>query len=246
MAEQIKDSYSVLLCGDSISKGVIYDDAKGKYVTLKDNYATLLQENLKGIVQNAAKFGNTILRAIAKLPGDILRSNPDIVLIEFGGNDCDFDWQEVANNPLGEHLPKTEFEAFKTALRETIDSLRNNNIIPVLLTLPPIDADRYFKWVSQNNSQIARNILTWLGSVNKIYWWQERYSSAVVTIAQETKTLWIDVRSAFLNYPDYTELLCADGIHPNQKGHAVIAQTITEYLSRNHSFLLKNKTVSLD
>lgn len=241
----LKDNYRVLLYGDSISKGVIYDEGKGKYITLGANYASLVQDNLKGLVHNAARFGNTILKAVAKLPSDILRSKPDIVVIEFGGNDCDFNWEEIADNPSGQHFPKTEFEAFKTTLKETINSLREKNIVPVLMTLPPIDADRYFQWISQNNSQMAHNILSYLGSINRIYWWQERYSAAVMTVAQETKTLWIDVRSAFLNHPNFTELLCIDGIHPNEQGHALIAQTITEYIKLNFSFLLKTPEPAL-
>jgi len=242
----LKDYYKVLLYGDSISKGVVYDEDKGRYITLGANYVTLAQDNLKVLVQNAAKFGNTILKAITKLPADILRSEPDIVLMEFGGNDCDFNWEEVAKNPSGQHFPKTEFEAFKSTFKEAINSLHEKDIIPILMTLPPIDADKYFKWISQNNAQTAQNILTYLGSVTRIYWWQERYSSAVVTIAQETKTLWIDVRSAFLNHPNFTELLCIDGIHPNEKGHALIAQTITDYLKRDYSFLLKTPELVIE
>jgi lysophospholipase L1-like esterase len=82
------------------------------------------------------------------------------------------------------------------------------------------------------------NILEWLGSVTKIYWWQERYNSVIVRIAEETKTLWIDVRSAFLRFPDFSELLCADGIHPNRDGHVVIAEEIISFIKSGYRHLL--------
>lgn len=41
----IKEVYKFLLCGDSISKGVIFDETKGKYTVLKDNYVSLLEKN---------------------------------------------------------------------------------------------------------------------------------------------------------------------------------------------------------
>lgn len=237
--KNIKDSYNFLVLGDSISKGIIYNEEKEKYISLKGNYVDLLQNSLKGTINNVAKFGNTILRGIERLQRDVLKNKPDIVLIEFGGNDCDFDWQEIADNPYGEHKPKTDFAVFKIHLKELIRTLENVNITPVLMTLPPLDPDRYFKWISKNNVEIGKNILKWLGSVNKIYWWQERYNSAIISIAEETKTRLIDVRSAFLNYPDFRQFICADGIHPNEKGHEIIANKIYEYIKTNYTYLLK-------
>ena len=236
-----KENYSFLVYGDSVSRGVSFDEEKGKYVLLKDNYPALLQDKLKGIIFNAAKFGNTIIKGISRLPGEVLKHQPDIVVIEFGGNDCDYDWDEIARDPSGLHLPKTDFNTFQKLLKELIASLKQNNIIPVLLTLPPIDADKYFHWVSKNSAQAMTNILTWLGSVTKIYWWQERYNSTIITIAAETGTRWIDVRAAFLQNADYTRFICADGIHPNSAGHQIIATKIFEYVKLNYDFLLKDQ-----
>jgi lysophospholipase L1-like esterase len=87
---------------------------------------------------------------------------------------------------------------------------------------------------------MGNNILKFLGSVNKIYWWQERYNSAVLSVAQETNTKWIDVRGAFLQTPDYTKLICKDGIHPNSDGHRIIADKILEFVQSNYRFLLRN------
>lgn len=235
-----KDSYSFVLYGDSISKGVVYDESREKYVLLEESYPNLLQNKLKGVVHNAAKFGNTILRAAGKLQNDVLKKKPDIVIIEFGGNDCDFKWEEIAENPQGTHLPNTDFSIFQKSLRSLIDLFNSTGIIPVLMTIPPLDADRYFKWISKNSAAIGGKILEWLGSVSKIYWWQERYNSAILNIAQETGTRWIDIRSAFLKHPDFRQFLCIDGIHPNEKGHRLIAEKIMEYISSSqHKYLLK-------
>lgn len=108
------------------------------------------------------------------------------------------------------------------------------------MNLPPLNADRYFNWISKNNPVAKENILKWLGSVTKIYWWQERYNSVILKIAEETKTLCIDIRGAFLQFPDFTKLLCIDGIHPNKEGHIVIANKITEFIKVKYNLLLKN------
>lgn len=240
----IKDTYNFLIYGDSISKGVVYDEERGRYITIKDSFAALLQDKLNGILYNAGKFGNTIIRGMSRLQTDVLKTNPDIVFVEFGGNDCDFNWEEVASNPTSEHLPNTDFNLFQSSLKDLVSLLKGNNIIPVLMSLPPIDADRYFKWISKYNDSMGKNILKWLGSVNKIYWWQEKYNSAVINVAQETGTVWIDVRGAFLQTPDYTRLICKDGIHPNTEGHRVIANKIYEFVKCNYRFLLKDDVLS--
>jgi len=237
-------SCKLMVSGDSISKGVIFDEGKSKYVILKDNYINLLQSKLNGIIRNTARFGNTIIKGTSKLKDDVLSDNPDIVLLEYGGNDCDFNWNEVSNNPNADHKPKTDFDTFKNKLIETLNFLKSNNIIPVVMTLPPLNADRYLKWISKNDPLAETNILKWLGSVTKIYWGQEKYSSAVLKIAEETNTKWIDIRGAFLQYPDFTKFLCLDGIHPNEFGHKIIANKIIDFIKSDYAYLIKDNTNS--
>ena len=91
---------------------------------LEDNYIKLLQSKLNGIIRNTAKFGNTIIKGFSRLKDDVLRDGPDIVFMEYGGNDCDFNWDEVSNNPNADHQPKTDFDTFENKLREALNSLK--------------------------------------------------------------------------------------------------------------------------
>ncbi|AOZ93728.1 SGNH/GDSL hydrolase family protein [Paenibacillus crassostreae] len=233
-------STKYMITGDSISKGVIYDESRSKYVLLEDNYVSLMQGKLKGVVRNTARFGNTLIKGLGNLTKDIQKDKPDFVLIEYGGNDCDFNWNEIAQNPDAEHSPKTDFNVFESMLRESIYYLKSQQITPILMNLPPLNADNYFKWVSQNNPVAASNILKWLGSVTKIYWWQERYNSTIVKVAESTKTRIIDVRGAFLEYPDFTKFICIDGIHPNKEGHRIISDKVLEFIRNNDFHLLRD------
>ena len=235
-------SYKFMVSGDSISKGVIFDEDKSKYVILEGNYINLLKSKLNGIIQNTARFGNTLIKGVSKLKDDVLSNHPDIVLLEYGGNDCDFNWNEISNNPKGDHKPKTDFYTFENKLKETLNFLKTNQILTIVMTLPPLNADRYLKWVSRNDPLTETNILNWLGSVTKIYWWQEKYSSAVIKIAEETNTKWIDIRGAFLQYPDFTKFLCPDGIHPNEFGHRIIANKIIDFIKTDYAYLIKGNT----
>ncbi|AGC68531.1 lipolytic enzyme [Thermoclostridium stercorarium subsp. stercorarium DSM 8532] len=237
---QEQGPFKIIVSGDSISKGIVYDETKNKYTILEENYVELLRDKLNAMVYNASRFGSTLIKGIQKLKNSIFSEKPDIVLIEYGGNDCDFNWDEIARNPDGTHLPRTDFQTFENVLRDAIDFVRRNKSIPVLMNLPPLNADKYFNWISKSNPVAKENILKWLGSVTKIYWWQERYNSVIQKIADETKTVCIDIREAFLRFPDFTTLLCIDGIHPNRDGHKVIANKIVEFLNGRYNFLLKN------
>lgn len=229
-----------IISGDSISKGVVYDETRSKYVILEDNYVSLLQDKLKGAVRNTARFGNTLIKGISNLKKDVLKDKPNIVLIEYGGNDCDFNWNEIASNPDAEHSPKTDFNLFEKMLTETISFLKNQSITPILMSLPPLNADKYFKWVCQSDPEAEKNIMRFLGSVTKIYWWQERYNSTIIKVSELTKTKYIDVRGAFLEHPDFTKFICSDGIHPNKDGHRIIYDKVLEFVKINYRHLLKD------
>lgn len=235
---ELKEKYNFLLYGDSISKGIVYDEERKKYVTLDQSFANIIKQKLKGVLYNSGRFGNTIIRGEKKLEQALIKSSPDIALIEFGGNDCDFKWEEICKNPDRDHEPNTNLGVFKDTLINIIDTFKKFDIVPVLMTLPPLDPDRYFKWITQNNPIKASSILAFLGSVNELYLWHEKYNFAIIDVVEKTKALCIDVRSAFLKEVDYSKFICIDGIHPNEEGHKLIADTIMEYVKLNYKYLM--------
>lgn len=97
------------------------------------------------------------------LNDELPRLAPDYVLIEFGGNDCDFDWNAVAESPASDHRPKTELTRFTDTLGRCVESVRRIGKKPILMTLPPLVAPRYFSKISDGDSEKGKNILKWLG-----------------------------------------------------------------------------------
>lgn len=233
----------VFVCGDSISAGVVFDEKANRYVKSDKGFVCILQSSLNCVITNLSRFGNTIATALPRLWRALDKEKPDIVLIELGGNDCDYKWDEIAQNPSADHQPATAAAAFEKSLRDLIGTLRAKGVAPVLTSLPPIDAERYFKWISRSSSNAASHILEWLGSVSRIYWWQEKYNAAILTVAEHTQTAWIDLRSAFLSTPDFRSYLCKDGIHPNAEGHYLISRAISAYLDEKSPYLLKSRIV---
>ena len=237
---EVKDSYIIVAYGDSITKGIIYDDKRSKYATLKENFTSIIENKIKGPVYNAGKFGNTIMRGARKMYNDVIKKSPDMVLVEFGGNDCDYKWDEIAKNPNMEYKPNTDIITFRETLLTMINTLKTNHILPVLMTLPPLDPLKYFKWIAKEDSFAEKNILHWLGTKDRLFTWHNSYSKMITEVANETGTVLIDVRSEFLKHSDYSRFLCKDGIHPNIEGQSLIATVILNFMKENYNFILQN------
>lgn len=228
----------IFLLGDSLAKGVMFDKEKGRFSLLRESFYNLLRPKFRTEVVNISRLGRTLSDARAALEQRLLISKPRAVAIELGGNDCDFNWEEVAKEPQAKHECKTPFAQFEQGIRDMVARLRRENIMSFLINLPPIDADRYFRFISRGDPGMEKGILSFLGSVTHIYWWHERFSSVIGKIANETGTSLIDIRSRFLYQEDYREYLCDDGIHPNEKGHKLIAESIHEFMMKNFSYIL--------
>ncbi len=228
----------ILVVGDSLSKGVILDEEKKKYTLLKDCFFTLLSESVNAEMINASKFGSTVIQGQKQLESKMEKYDPDIVVIEFGGNDCDFRWDDIASDPMKDHIPNTPLDVFEKSINQMLDYVQANSKTPVLTTLPPIYADSYFKWFTNSDRDKGVNILKWLKDVWRIYWWQERYSNCLQYIARKRDIACIDVRGAFLKSREFVNLICSDGIHPNSDGHRLIFETVMSFIRDNASYLL--------
>lgn len=219
----------IQIYGDSIMKGVQLDTASERYYLPKENSFALFQEEYPLDIHNNSKFGCTIEKGCQQLEKALNKGlSCDMVLLEYGGNDCDYDWEKVAENPEKEHLPHTEIHTFEKVYRKMLSMLKARGVTPILMSLPPIDAEKYLNWICRTGLS-RENILKWLGDVQMIYRFQELYSNTVVKIARETNTLLIDVRSVFLDKHNFKNLICEDGIHPNQEGQKLMKQIFEEF-----------------
>ena len=210
---------AISLWGDSIGKGVVFDEARGRYVILKDNCVRLLSERLGETIANHAVMGCTARRAMERMEESQLKAG-GVAVLEFGGNDCDMPWRDISEAPGGEHLPNTSLADFRKALAGLVGRVKAAGMRPVLITPPPLIADRYFKWVSRNLN--AEAILSYLGDVQFMYRWQERYAAAVRDVAQGTGAGLLDLRDVFLDHGAIGDYFCIDGIHPNERGHRLL------------------------
>ena len=150
------------------------------------------------------------------------------VIIGYGGNDCNFDWSNVSDNPDAEHTPNIKSEDFAREYADCVDHCIDHGATVYVTTMVPLDSPKFFDWISRGNSRSA--ILSWLGDVSMTRRWHEYYNNLVICAALQTRAGIIDVRKPFLLSHEFDELICDDGIHPTEKGHRLVERTITEAL----------------
>lgn len=113
-----------------------------------------------------------------------------------------------------------------------MELLRQNGVQPLLMTLPPIDAEKYLHFICRGGADRGR-ILSWLGDCQMIYRYQELYSDTVAAVAAEHAVPLIPVRRAFLWDLNYCRMISPDGIHLNMTGYRRLFDTIGRWAREN-------------
>ena len=182
-------------------------------------YADRVREALQGgtpplTVHNAGLGGHTTRDARRRLARDVLAHKPRLVVIQFGINDAAVDvWKTPP--PSASRVPLAEYEQ---NLRWMIATLREQKVKPVLMTT---------------------NLARWTNKLRELYGKPpyrpedadgfdapvlSGYNQVVRKLAAELAVPLVEVHDAFsAKNPDK---LLLDGMHPNDKGHQVIAELL--------------------
>lgn len=223
------NSADICIYGDSLMKGAI-PVALTRYQFIIGKYLDKILERLPLNILNRARFGAPVTKGASMLEQDLARNiTAKYTLLEYGGNDCNFDWSAISANPAGTHLPKTDLETFTNTLSSMTDALVKAGSQPVLMTLPPIDAEKYLDHICSAGCS-RENILTWLGDTNMIYRFQELYSDAIGTLAVRKGLPLVNVRPLFLDKHNYKQLISPDGIHPSELGYDIMYSALSQRL----------------
>lgn len=143
-----------------------------------------------------------VQHALDRFASDVLARQPDLVTIGFGTNDAHIDSQQ----PDG--TSRIPLKNYQKNLTYMIGELQNRGIQIVLIT-PNILGDRYESFQNERLLQ---------------------YVKVVRKLAKKYKTGLVDNFKVFSEYPaktgKSTDTLLLDGVHPNDKGHQVIAENL--------------------
>ena len=216
----------IAVFGDSLMKGTL-PDAQLRYHFHTDLFEAPLA-GLHAEVTNKSVFGATSRKGVTLVQRDLARGHRyDWALVEYGGNDCNYDWPDVAAHPEQDHDPVVLADEFRANMAAIVQMLREAGIRPIFTTLPPIDEVKYLACIDHNGASAA-GVMQWLGDVRRIYRTQERYSGLVRTIAAELDVPCADPRERFLDGGDPRALNADDGIHLSEAGYRLFYGALIE------------------
>ena len=145
-----------------------------------------------------------------------------------------FNWREIAANPSGRHESSIDLVAYKALYINKIAQARAHGLEPVLVSLPVMDENRYFAFITRGMSmQERKNLLYWLGGkTERLRNIHELYNLALFRLAATQCVHIIDVTSPMLACDHYDQLLEQDGVTLSDEGQALVDNELASLISR--------------
>ena len=135
-----------------------------------------------------------------------------------------FDWRAIAADPSGRHESDIDLVAYKALYINKIAQARARGLEPVLVSLPVMDENRYFAYITRGMCmQERKNLLYWLGGrTERLRNIHELYNLALFRLAALQCVHIIDITSPMLAHPNYCELLEQDGVTLSAAGESLV------------------------
>jgi len=217
--------------GDSNKKGVVakpthISEGSTKYI-FNDGALANRQEPATGKgVRHLFRFdGNNKRSAAARKRRLKDIKEGDTVVLEFGGDNCRYDWKSISEAPDANHTPLMSLADFRALYEEMVSQIRALGANPILLSLPVLLPQRYFDYVTRGLNKA--NVLKWLGGdVNTLSNRHEQYNREVFKLGAELNVPVIDISTVFLDRRSLGDCYSLDGMHPNKRGYAMIAESV--------------------
>ena len=197
--------------GDSITQAVEVDADK-QWLSLLRKMLAERYPQYQWTTINAGVGGNTSREGLARMEADVLSHQPDLVLIEFGGND--------ATDEENRHVSLEEFQNNLSLMLERVTSVSAR---VVMIVFPPV-------------------IDAWHACGNKTYYapWSgldgcvEQYRKITRDFAASQRLPLADIDAALReNCQRYTadKFIRSCGVHLTEAGNQVVAQTVFQTIS---------------
>jgi lysophospholipase L1-like esterase len=162
-----------------------------------------------------ARNWNTSIDALNRLEGDVLRQSKfAYVVVLFGNNDC---WL------VGRKCHKVSLDQFCENMITIADRIKANGQVPLLCNLQPIDQNALIKTHSDTSQY-------WKEGDDSPEEIQQKYSAAIEDMSVRRQLQLVNIRRSLKNCTE--NVVASDGLHPNDKGHSVIANEILVILNK--------------
>lgn len=173
---------------------------------------------------NAGVAANTTSDARSRFSRDVLSHKPDIVTIQFGINDAAVDvWKKP---PVSQ--PRVSVKDYTANLNYFISELKRYNVRVILMTPNPT------RWTEKLRNLYNKPPYD-TGTPDGFNVLLKTYAQAAREVAKQSGAGLVDVYAAFEAYGaeknQAVDDLLLDGIHPNQKGHRLVADLLRKRLA---------------
>lgn len=204
------ESFDKILCfGDSVTYGEGIKN--GGWVELLRREALNLSSRKKktSIYNLGVQSENSdglARRFEAELIARTFKKESKLILLSYGLND-------VIIHKNKNRVPK---EFFVKNLGHCINIALNNNCLVNLLSISPIAPEYDGKVNLDGHIRLQKDI--------------DEYNDLIRDLTQEFNLGLIDIAKTYANKPSVSAYLCDDGLHPNDAGHEIILQTVTQQI----------------
>ena len=203
---------TIVALGDSTTNCV------GKSGVVEETtWRSLLSRQLGAAVKvvNAGVNADVTSLVLERLDRDVLQHKPDWVIVLLGTNDAGF-----FRPPDGvADTPRVPLEQFAPNMRQIVRRILDARAGVVLCTSVPMSAHY---WLADLPAYVD----------NGLNYLVEQYADVVRGLAAELELPLADVYAAFQQDPLRRDDLVPDGIHPNEDGQRLIADTVVPVLKR--------------
>lgn len=216
----LKDWTRLVAFGDSTTA------PRGKVVVYVDRLEHGLAElGIDAAIANAGVPGNTTEDGRTRFQAEVLDWKPALVIIQFGINDSAVDvWQ----NPPAT-APRVSRSRYKENLTYFLRELESRGIEAILMTPNPM------RWAEKTRELYNKSPYN-IDEPDGFNVLLKEYAEAVREVAQDSGTPLVDVYTAFQDYGaeggQSMDDLLLDGMHPNDKGHALVTAILSGALRK--------------
>ena len=197
----------IVFYGDSICTGQKFPINRGWVPRISARLESEVNGNL--IVSNLSINGRTTREALLTMPREIQSDPPDIIIVQFGMNDCNY-WRSDNG------IPRISKESFKANLKEIINRCFHFNISDIfVITNHPTSLTDTIPFVGISYQQS-----------------NEEYNHIILEVCEDERNLYlIDMEKKFKSnmfHHDHlpNHYLLSDFLHLNQHGHDLYYETV--------------------
>jgi len=204
----------LVVLGDSITKGDNVEPGERFTSLVEKELSEKLGKRLT-IINSGVNADITAL-AIHRLRRDVIDHKPNYAVIMFGVNDAGYYRPETPETP-GD-TPRVSAEDFRSYLNSMADKIAAGGAQVFFAT--PVPMSKHY-WLA-DLPQYVENGLNYI---------VDEYARIVRDVAEERSAVLVDVHKAFSNRPQTGDYI-PDGIHPDPRGHRLIADVYVKTLAK--------------